>query len=100
MTLHTKLSELSFSTASTIPKKVARKAGELLYLHIHGDLQLWPVKRRPTDAPVRRYDYGTEVQGRKGRGRPRKTLEETLRKDLRVLESNGGHDTELSAMAF
>ncbi|RXH97797.1 hypothetical protein DVH24_010122, partial [Malus domestica] len=26
--------------------------------------------------------YGTEVQGRRGRGRPRKTLEETLRKDL------------------
>ncbi|KAM1021971.1 hypothetical protein ACFX2A_044060 [Malus domestica] len=40
------------------------------------------VQRRPTDAPVRKCDYGTEVQGRRGRGRPRKTLEETLRKDL------------------
>ncbi|CAN6677325.1 unnamed protein product [Malus baccata var. baccata] len=40
------------------------------------------VQRRPTDAPVRRCDYGTEVHGRRGRGRPRKTLEETLRKDL------------------
>ncbi|CAN6695366.1 unnamed protein product [Malus baccata var. baccata] len=42
--------------------------------------------RRPTDAPVRRCDYGTEVQGRRGRGRPRKTLEETLRKDLEYLD--------------
>ncbi|RXH77423.1 hypothetical protein DVH24_023697 [Malus domestica] len=31
-------------------------------------------------------DYGTEVQGRRGRGRPRKTLEETLRKDLEYLD--------------
>ncbi|CAN6720664.1 unnamed protein product [Malus baccata var. baccata] len=44
------------------------------------------VQRRPTDAPVRRCDYGTEVQGRRGRGRPRKTLEETLRKDLEYLD--------------
>ncbi|CAN6541304.1 unnamed protein product [Malus baccata var. baccata] len=41
---------------------------------------------RPTDAPVRRCDYGTEVQGQRGRGRPRKTLEETLRKDLEYLD--------------
>ncbi|KAM2855648.1 hypothetical protein PS2_000098 [Malus domestica] len=27
-----------------------------------------------------------EVQGRRGRGRPRKTLEETLRKDLEYLD--------------
>ncbi|RXH84533.1 hypothetical protein DVH24_032817 [Malus domestica] len=40
------------------------------------------VQRRPINASVRRCDYGTEVQGRRGRGRPRKTLEETLRKDL------------------
>ncbi|KAM2920166.1 hypothetical protein COP2_042051 [Malus domestica] len=44
------------------------------------------VQRRPTDAPVRRCDHGTEVQGRRGRGRPRKTLEETLRKDLEYLD--------------
>ena len=44
------------------------------------------VQRRPNDAPVRRCDYGTEVQGRRGRGRPRKTLEETLRKDLEYLD--------------
>ncbi|KAM1062010.1 hypothetical protein ACFX14_026297 [Malus domestica] len=35
---------------------------------------------------IRRCDYGTEVQGRRGRGRPRKTLEETLRKDLEYLD--------------
>ncbi|TQD85504.1 hypothetical protein C1H46_028916 [Malus baccata] len=52
------------------------------------------------EAPVRRCDYGIEVQGRRGRERPRKTLEETLRKDLRVLRSNRGHGTEPSAMAF
>ncbi|KAM2104272.1 hypothetical protein ACFX1T_002291 [Malus domestica] len=33
-----------------------------------------------------RCDYGTEVQGRRGRGRSRKTLEETLRKDLEYLD--------------
>ena len=38
------------------------------------------VKRRPTDAPIRRCDYETEVQGRRGSGRPEKTLEETLKK--------------------
>ncbi|KAM2623202.1 hypothetical protein TB2_027734 [Malus domestica] len=43
------------------------------------------VQRRSTDAPVRS-DHGTEVQGRRGRGRPRKTLEETLRKDLEYLD--------------
>ncbi|CAN6539925.1 unnamed protein product [Malus baccata var. baccata] len=42
--------------------------------------------RRPTDAPVRRCDYWTEVQGRRGKGKPRKTLEETLRKDLEYLD--------------
>ena len=44
------------------------------------------VQRRPTDAAVRRCDYGIEVQGRRGRGRPRKTLEETLKKDLEYLD--------------
>ncbi|KAM1011700.1 hypothetical protein ACFX2C_047009 [Malus domestica] len=44
------------------------------------------VQRRPTDAPVRRCDHRTEVQGRRGRRRPRKTLEETLRKDLEYLD--------------
>ncbi|CAN6561224.1 unnamed protein product [Malus baccata var. baccata] len=44
------------------------------------------VQRRPTDTPIRRCDYGTEVQGRRGRERPRKTLELTLRKDLEYLD--------------
>ncbi|CAN6701063.1 unnamed protein product [Malus baccata var. baccata] len=42
------------------------------------------VQRRPTNAPIRRCDYGTE--GRRGRRRPRKTLEETLRKGLEYLD--------------
>ncbi|CAN6687311.1 unnamed protein product [Malus baccata var. baccata] len=33
-----------------------------------------------------RCDYGTEVQDRRGRGKPKKTLEETLRKDLEYLD--------------
>ncbi|CAN6568778.1 unnamed protein product [Malus baccata var. baccata] len=43
-----------------------------------------------------------EIEGkmRENRLRPRKTLEETLKKRLRVLGSNGGHDTKPSAMAF
>ncbi|CAN6558272.1 unnamed protein product [Malus baccata var. baccata] len=52
-------------------------------------LEVWwvrRVQRRSTDTLVRRCDYGTEVQGRSGRGRPRKTLEETLRKDLEYLD--------------
>ncbi|KAM1032662.1 hypothetical protein FF1_036269 [Malus domestica] len=44
------------------------------------------VQRRPTNASVRRCDYGIEVQGRRGRGRPKKTLEKTLRKDLKYLD--------------
>ncbi|CAN6716432.1 unnamed protein product [Malus baccata var. baccata] len=44
------------------------------------------VQRRSTDASIRRCDYETEVQGRRGRGRPRKTLEKTLRKDLEYLD--------------
>ena len=58
------------------------------------------MQRRPTDAPVRRCDHEIEVQGRKGRERPRKTLEETLRKDLEYLDLTGGHDAGSSAMAF
>ncbi|RXH68134.1 hypothetical protein DVH24_028281 [Malus domestica] len=44
------------------------------------------VLRRPTDALVRRCDYETKVQGRRGRGRPRKTLDEAIRKDLEYLD--------------
>ncbi|RXH86381.1 hypothetical protein DVH24_017434 [Malus domestica] len=44
------------------------------------------VQIRSTDASVIRCDYETEVHGRRGRGRPRKILEETLRKDLEYLD--------------
>ena len=40
------------------------------------------MKRRPTDALVRRCDYEIEIQDRRGRGRPKNTWKETLRKDL------------------
>ncbi|KAM1980112.1 hypothetical protein FF1_037429 [Malus domestica] len=43
------------------------------------------VKRRPSDAPVRRR-YEKVVQSRRGRGTPMKTLEETVRKDLDLTE--------------
>lgn len=46
MILHPMLK--SFSRASTNPKKVTKKAGELKYLHIQGDLQLVPVTFIPT----------------------------------------------------
>ncbi|CAN6567650.1 unnamed protein product [Malus baccata var. baccata] len=35
---------------------------------------------------IRNEDIRGKVQGRRGRGRPRKTLEETLRKDLEYLD--------------
>ncbi|KAM1582443.1 hypothetical protein ACFX14_030161 [Malus domestica] len=44
------------------------------------------VQRRPTDAPVRKCDYGTEVQGRRGRGRPRKTFGRDPKKRLEYLD--------------
>ncbi|RXH79784.1 hypothetical protein DVH24_040931 [Malus domestica] len=53
--------------------------------HVH-KMGLDMCKEGPTDALVRRCDYGIEVQGRRGRGRPRKTLEETIRKDLEYLD--------------
>jgi len=38
--------------------------------------------RRPVYAVVRRVDQMKESQIRRGRGRPRKTIRETIRKDL------------------
>lgn len=35
-------------------------------------MQFGYVKQRPTDSPVRKCDYETKAQGKKGRGRPRK----------------------------
>jgi len=44
------------------------------------------VERRPIDAVVRRVDQMEESQVKRGRGRPRKTVSETIRKDLGVNE--------------
>ena len=44
------------------------------------------VERRPVDAVVRRVDQMEESQVKRGRGRPRKTIRETIRKDLEVNE--------------
>jgi len=44
------------------------------------------VERRPVDAVVRRVDQMEESHVRRGRGRPRITIRETIRKDLEVNE--------------
>jgi len=44
------------------------------------------VERRPLDVVVRRVDQMEVSQIRRGSGRPRKTIRETIRKDLEVNE--------------
>jgi hypothetical protein len=44
------------------------------------------VERRPIDAVVRRVDQMEKSQVKRGRGRPKKTSRETIRKDLEVNE--------------
>jgi len=44
------------------------------------------VERRPVDAVVKRVDQMEESQVKRGRGRPRKIIGETIRKDLEVNE--------------
>ena len=44
------------------------------------------VERRPVDAVVRRVDQMEESHVKRGRGRPRKTIRETIRKNLEVNE--------------
>ena len=44
------------------------------------------VEIRPVDADVRIVDQIEESQVKRGRGRPRKTIRETIRKDLKVNE--------------
>jgi len=44
------------------------------------------VERRPVDVVVRRVDHMEESQVKRGRGIPRKTIRETIRKDLEVNE--------------
>jgi len=42
------------------------------------------VKRRSVDAPVRRCERINISEGRRGRGRPKKSLDEVIREDLKV----------------
>jgi hypothetical protein len=55
------------------------------------------VERSPVDAVVIIIDQMEESQVKKGRGRPRKTIRETIRKDLEVneLDSNMVYDRTL-----
>jgi len=55
------------------------------------------IERRPVEAVVRRVDQVEESQVRRGRGRPRKTIRETIRKNLEVneLDSNLVYDRTL-----
>jgi len=44
------------------------------------------VERRPIDSVVRRVDQMEDSQITRGRGRPRQTIRETIRKDLEINE--------------
>jgi len=44
------------------------------------------VERRPVDVVVRRVYHMKKSQVKRGRGRPKKTIRETIRKDLEVNE--------------
>jgi len=44
------------------------------------------VERRPGDSIVRRVDKMKDSQITRGRGRPRKTIRETIRKNLEIIE--------------
>ena len=43
------------------------------------------VKRRSVDAPVRRCEIISIPEGKRGRGRPKKSLDEMVREDLKVI---------------
>jgi len=47
---------------------------------------VWACKEKLVDAVVRRVDQMEESQVKRGRERPRKTIRETIRKDLEVNE--------------
>jgi len=55
------------------------------------------VERRPVDAVVSRVDQMEESHVKRGRGRPKKTIRETIRKDSDVneLDSNLVYDRTL-----
>jgi len=43
------------------------------------------VKRRSVDAPVKRCELINITEGKRGRGRPKKSLDEVIREDLKVV---------------
>jgi len=43
------------------------------------------VKRRSVDAPLRRCERIDITKGKRGRGRPKKSLDEVIREDLKVV---------------
>jgi len=47
---------------------------------------VWACREKTVDVVVRRVDQMEESQVKRGRGRPRKTIRETIRKDLEVNE--------------
>ena len=55
------------------------------------------IKRRSVAAPMRRCEMVVPPGGKRGRGRPKKCLEEVVRKDLRVtgLSENMAQDRRL-----
>jgi len=44
-----------------------------------------PVKRRSVDAPVRNCEMINIREGKRGRGRPKKSLDEVIREDMKVI---------------
>ena len=46
------------------------------------------VRRKPVDAPVRRVDEMKQVVRKRGRGRSKKNLEETLKFDMQCMSFN------------
>ena len=52
------------------------------------------VKRRSVDAPVRRCEMINIPVGKRGRGRPKKSLDEVIRDDLKVvIKIDRGHNS-------
>jgi len=49
------------------------------------------VKRRNMDAPMRSYERINTPVGKRGRGRPKKSLDEVIREDFKSCRIDGGH---------
>ena len=43
------------------------------------------MKRKSADAPVRRYERINILRGIRGKGRPKKSLDDVIREDLKVV---------------